>query len=340
MRKGWPGKLQIRRHLGERLERRLLLLSPSRRQRFELTRATVDRLVSRGDIHALDAGCGDGLLAEAVARQNPTWEIVGIDSSTSALARAQSRIADTDIYNIRFVEANVTEPIRGGPYDVIFAIECLEEIDDDRSALRSLAAALAPEGILLVHVPERDWRPILPGSSPTWRHEVRHGYSRTELTDQIEEAGLAVLEVRDSYHRLVQLAQEIRDRIKATPAWLRALAFPLMVVAVRLEAAGLRWGRGQALFAVAVRSDSLRHSFRQHELPGPGNELHRPGENPSRPPQASGDDCQRIVEFAHEDGMQSGRRCVTAQMSHRHDEEVMLPGDRGQTPVDLLCPDR
>ena len=51
----------------------------------------------------------------------------------------------------------------------------------------------------------------------------------------------------------VQLAQEIRDRVKLAPVWVRAFAFPAMVLAVRLEAAGLTWGREQALFAVAVR---------------------------------------------------------------------------------------
>jgi trans-aconitate methyltransferase len=213
----------------------------------------VDRLVNREGLHVLDAGCGDGLLAEAIARQNPTWKVVGIDSSPTALESARIRTRDAGLGNVRFVEANLTEPIDAPPYEIIFAIECLEEIEDDESALRVLADALAPGGLLLVHVPERGWRPLLPGSSPTWRHEVRHGYSRTGLTDQIEGAGLAVLEVSDSYHRLVQLAQEIRDRIKTTPTWARALAFPLMLVAVRLEAAGLRWGRGQALFAVAVR---------------------------------------------------------------------------------------
>jgi 2-polyprenyl-3-methyl-5-hydroxy-6-metoxy-1,4-benzoquinol methylase len=237
------------------LERRLALLSPARRQRFELALATVERL--RGDrphLEVLDAGCEDGQLAEAVARRRPAWHIVGTDASPAALERARRRIAASGVANVELVEADITEDIGNSRFDVILAIECLVEIEDDRRALSNLATALASDGILLLHVPERDWRPVLPGSAGSWRHEVRRGYSRPELVAMIEDTGLTVLEVSGSYRRLVQLAQEIRDRIKHAPVWIRALVFPAMVLAVRLEAAGITWGREQALFALAART--------------------------------------------------------------------------------------
>lgn len=237
------------------LERRIALLAPARRQRFELTLATVERL--RGDrphLDVLDAGCEDGQLAEALARRRPAWHIVGVDASPPALERARRRIAANGVTNVELVEADLTEDVGVARYDVVLAIECLEEIDDDRRALSNLAKALVSDGILLVHVPERDWGPVLRGSAAAWRHEVRHGYSRTELVAMIEETGLTVLEIRGSYRRLVQVAQEIRDRIKHAPIWVRALAFPAMVLAVRLEGAGVTWGREQALFALAARA--------------------------------------------------------------------------------------
>ena len=241
--------------LGAVLERRLALLSPARRQRFELALATVERL--RGDrdhLDVLDAGCEDGQLAEALARRRPSWRIVGADASPGALERARRRMATNGVANVELVEADITEGTVGSRYDVVLAIECLEEIEDDRRALSNLTADLAPDGLLLVHVPERDWRPVLPGSADSWRHEVRHGYSRTELVGMIEETGLTVVEIRGSYRRLVQTAQEIRDRIKHAPVWIRVLAFPVMVLAVRLEGVGITWGREQALFALAART--------------------------------------------------------------------------------------
>lgn len=234
------------------LERRLALLAPARRQRFELTLATIERLAGTRQVRVLDGGCGDGLLAEAVARKNPAWLIVGLDASPTMLAQARARIASAGLENVELVEGDVTKGIAGPGYDVVLAIECLSEIEDDRQALRVLADAVAPNGFLLVHVPERHWRPVLLGSPATWRHEVRHGYDREELIGLIEGTGLTVIELHGSYRRLVQLAQEIRDRIKRAPILVRALVFPLMVLAVRLEAVGVTWGRQQALFAVAV----------------------------------------------------------------------------------------
>jgi 2-polyprenyl-3-methyl-5-hydroxy-6-metoxy-1,4-benzoquinol methylase len=249
------GRVKLGRKLRVLLERRLALLSPARRQRFELALATVERL--RGDrdrLDVLDAGCEDGQLAEALARRRPSWRIVGADASPAALERARRRIAASDVANVELVEADLTEDTGDSRYDVVLAIECLVEIEDDRRALSNLAGALVPDGLLLLHVPERDWRPVLPGSAGAWRHEVRRGYSRPELVAMIEEAGLTVLEIRGSYRRLVQVAQEIRDRIKQAPIWVRALSFPVMVLAVRLEGAGLTWGREQALFALAART--------------------------------------------------------------------------------------
>jgi len=235
------------------LERRLALLAPARRQRFELALASMERRVVSRRARVLDAGCGDGLLAEAIAKRKPMWEIVGFDTSPAMLAHARARLASTRLENIALVEGDITERKADSGYDVVLAIECLAEIEDDRGALRALGDAVAPDGLLLVHVPERDWRPVLPGSPGVWRDEVRHGYTGDELFRLIEETGLTVIELHGSYRRLVQLAQEIRDRIKRAPILIRALAFPLMVLAVRLEAAGVTWGREQALFAVAVR---------------------------------------------------------------------------------------
>lgn len=225
-----------------------------------LTLATIESWAGERSLRVLDAGCGDGVLTEAIGRRHPTWRVVGIDVSGEALERVRNRVAAGPARNVAFVASDLTEDLGSALYDVVLAIECLVEIEDDRRALRMLATALAPEGLLLVHVPARDWRPVLPGSSPIWRHEVRHGYDRAELVRLIEETGLTVVKVRGSYRRLVQLAQEIRDRIKTAPTWCRALAFPLMVLAVLLEGAGLTWGREQALLAVARRKSVTTQS--------------------------------------------------------------------------------
>jgi 2-polyprenyl-3-methyl-5-hydroxy-6-metoxy-1,4-benzoquinol methylase len=251
-----------RRRLGAYAEAHLTLLSPSRRQRFELTLAKVDDYCGDCDgLRLLDAGCGDALLSIALGRRNPTWQVVGIDASPIALEQARHRVTASGLGNVELVEGDLTGEIGDAEYDVVAAIECLEEIEDDRAALRALAAALSPGALLIVQVPAHDWRPILPGSESTWRHEARHGYTRAELVALIEEVGLTVVDVRGTYRRLVQSMQEVRDRIKARSPLVRSIAFPFMKLAVHLEGAGLTWGREQALFVVAVRKGPADRSL-------------------------------------------------------------------------------
>jgi SAM-dependent methyltransferase len=236
------------------LEERLALMAPARRLRLALTEDEVAaRLGGESRLRVLDAGCGDGLLALAIAKRRPTWSMVGVDLNAELLDGARKRAAARGLPNARFVPGNLEQPLPEGERDAVTAVECLSEIPDDRQALRMMRGALRPGGLLVVQVPERDWQPVLPGSADTWREQVRQGYTAEQLRSYLEEAGFAEIEIRPTYRSLAAAAQEIRDRIKDRGLLVRLLAFPFLAAAVRLERAGLTWGRGNALMATAKR---------------------------------------------------------------------------------------
>jgi SAM-dependent methyltransferase len=231
-------------------ERRVRHLPAARRLRFELALDALDRLTDHGGIRLLDAGCGEGLFAELVARLHPSWQIVGVDADADLLQRARLS-AEEEGVNVTFEQSDLTEDLGDGVFDSVVALECLEEIDRDGDALSRMVAALKPGGLLLVHVPERDWKPVLRGSDRTWRHEVRHGYGEDELREKLERAGAEVLSIAGTSRGTVRVAQEVRDRIKTSRLAIRLLALPIAVGAVRLERWGVTWGRPRALFAEA-----------------------------------------------------------------------------------------
>lgn len=235
------------------LEERLALMAPSRRLRLALADEILGGRLGRG-ASVLDAGCGDGLLALALAERHPEWTVVGIDRRANFLAAARRRARRRGIVNVRFVEADLTEPLPESGFDAVVALECLHEIPDDRAALGGMAAALRAGGMLALQVPDSDWRPVLPGSPGIWRDEVRHGYSEAELRTMLSAAGLVPDELRPTYRGLVAAAQEIRDRIKASVIPVRLLAFPFLAAAVRLERLGITWGRPSAVMALAHRA--------------------------------------------------------------------------------------
>ena len=235
----------------ERLERRVRNLPPARRLRFQLALRSLKKIDRDEPLQVLDAGAGEGILALAIARGHPTWTVVAADIREDALQRGRSDADRDGVRNVCFERHDLTSPLPEGAYDVVLAMECLEEIQDDRAAVGSLASALRPGGLLLVHVPERDWEPLLRGSEKLWKDEVRHGYSREEFVALLEATGLDVLTVEPTTRGTVRLAQEVRDRIKTAGVAVRTLAYPPLTAALWLERVGVTWGPPRALYAEA-----------------------------------------------------------------------------------------
>lgn len=236
------------------LEERLALMAPARRLRLALTEAEVVRRLGQGSLRVLDAGCGDGLLSLAMAKRHRDWSLLGVDLREDLLEGARKRAGATSLANARFMPADLEKPLPEGGFDAVLAIECLSEIPNDRLALRAMVEALVPGGLLVAQVPDRDWRPVLPGSATTWREQVRQGYDAEELAAAMRHAGVERVEVRPTFRTLAAAAQEIRDRIKDSALVVRLLAFPLLAAAVRLERWGLTWGRPNAVIASGRRS--------------------------------------------------------------------------------------
>jgi ubiquinone/menaquinone biosynthesis C-methylase UbiE len=237
----------------ERLEHRVRDLRVARRVRIELAVDAVERFAGPRDLEVLDAGSGEGLLSEHLARRHPAWRIVGADLDAAQLEKAKRNAARLGLKNVRFVEADLTQDLGDTAYDAVTAIECLSEIPDDDAALMSMARALRPGGLFVAHVPERDWQPVLPGGQQTWRLEVRHGYSPEELIAKCERAGLGDVTVTPTARGTVWLAQEVADRLKTASLKRRVLAYPPIAAAARLERLGITWGKARALLVEARR---------------------------------------------------------------------------------------
>jgi SAM-dependent methyltransferase len=243
----------LRAATGRRLEDRILRAVPARALRFELALESLERFAGDRIVRLLDAGCGEGLFSDAVARAHPRWRVLAADANEEMLDRGRARARSAGLMNVEFLHADLTGDLGSAEYDAVAALECLVEICDDDAAIRAMAHALRPGGLFIAHVPERDWKPVLPRSERTWRHEVRHGYTEGEIVAKVEQAGLSVTAVSGTTRGTVRLAQEVRDRTKKLSLKLRMATYPAMVAAVRLERAGLTWGSERAIFLEARR---------------------------------------------------------------------------------------
>jgi SAM-dependent methyltransferase len=103
----------------------------------------------------LDAGCGTGenlrLLAELL---HPAY-LGGFDVSEEALALARAKAPGADVYR-----SDLCDPeLHSGAFDLVVSLDavCIPGAARALPGLRRLAAALAPRGLLVLHLPAYEW---------------------------------------------------------------------------------------------------------------------------------------------------------------------------------------
>ncbi len=109
-------------------------------------RAIADRVVALAPVSFLDAGCGEGFVAEVLLERLPGLELTGIDFSADAAGIAQTKLAGA-----RFETGDVTAlPFPDGAFDVVGCFEVLEHLRGD-GAERALAefARVARRAVVL-----------------------------------------------------------------------------------------------------------------------------------------------------------------------------------------------
>ena len=144
-----------------------------------------ERLGSGHDLSVLDFGCGTGTMAGHLSRFGP---VQAVDADADAVAFCRRR----GLTDVRHVPGSVL-PFDEHAFDLVTALDVLEHIDDDLSALVELRRVLRPGGTLLCAVPAF---PLLWGPQDEISHHFRR-YVRPELRARLEDAGFTVL--RASY---------------------------------------------------------------------------------------------------------------------------------------------
>ena len=165
---------------------------------------------------ALDVGCGAGLLAEPLARMGAT--VTAVDAAPELIAVAKAHAAGAGLkidYRAVGVEA------LNGRFDLVNAMEVVEHVADPRAFVASLAARLAPGGLLILSTPNRTaWSKLLTitlaegfGKIPKGTHHFDEFITPEEMTAMLAEAGLVVEDVEGiavSPMRGLHLSEDVR----------------------------------------------------------------------------------------------------------------------------------
>ena len=164
-------------------------------QHWHLDECTLRPLAGKS---ALDVGCGAGLLAEPLARMGAT--VTAVDAAPELIAAAKAHAAGAGLtIDYRAVGAEALD----GRFDLVTAMEVVEHVADPRAFVASLAARLAPGGLLILSTPNRTvWSKLLTitlaegfGKIPKGTHHFDEFITPEEMTAMLAEAGLVVEDV-------------------------------------------------------------------------------------------------------------------------------------------------
>ena len=147
---------------------------------------------------ALDVGCGAGLLAEPLARMG--GQVTAVDAAPELITAAKAHAAGAGLaidYRAVGVEA------LDGRFDLITAMEVIEHVADPRAFVASLAARLAPGGLLILSTPNRTaWSRLLTitlaeglGRIPRGTHHYDEFITPEELTAMLAGVGMEVTDI-------------------------------------------------------------------------------------------------------------------------------------------------
>lgn len=149
----------------------------------------------------LDVGCGGGILAESLANEGAV--VTGIDPSEKSLAVARAHAAQSGL-SIDY-QLGTAENLPSDNFDLVFAVDVLEHVDNLDGALARIAAVLAPGGGLgfLTHnrtvraFLELVWREeYVEHTSPEGFHDFAKFITPEELTDGLSRHGMVVQEIK------------------------------------------------------------------------------------------------------------------------------------------------
>lgn len=191
-----------------------------------------------GEKCIVDVGCGAGGNLTMLQQYG---KVVGMDISLTALSLCRRR------WNGALLGGDITQlPFRTNSVDVITALDVLEHVRDDITALRECWRVLKPGGCIIITVPSL--RSLWSVHDVALRHHRR--YSRAELGAKIARAGFVIDKLSFAICPLLPIVfvfrkvQNLCTCIAESRTALIELPNPLnraLIALLALEAQVLRW---------------------------------------------------------------------------------------------------
>ena len=141
---------------------------------------------AKKDNRILDAGCGMGVMLEALSKYG---DVYGMDMSEISVNYCRAKVCVEGREN-QILQGTLPDdlPFENNFFDNILALDLLEHIEDDMNAMKALYGMLKPKGNLLITVPA--FKTLWGYNDVVLKHYRR--YVKKELINMCHEVGFKI----------------------------------------------------------------------------------------------------------------------------------------------------
>lgn len=166
----------------------------------------------------LDAGSGFGQYSFYLTKLFPEAQITGLDIKSEIVASSNQLAEQFGLQNIHFEVGDLLTLNYPAQFDLVLNVDVLEHIEEDQLVMKNIASVLLPGGCFLLTTPYFDGSDSA-GTSFVSEH-VRPGYSRSELEDKLNAAGLSLQKFIITYGKYGAIAWRLLQ--KWPMSWLKS----------------------------------------------------------------------------------------------------------------------
>lgn len=148
-----------------------------------------------GTEHALEFGCGTGLVTGLIAPN--VADVLAVDNSSGMLATLMKKLDALHLQNVSTRSADISHEMPRGPFDLVYSSMTLHHIGDVADTITRLYGSIAPGGwVALADLAPEDGSfhgPNVPGV-------MHHGFQPADLLDWLARAGFRNAQVPVIHH--------------------------------------------------------------------------------------------------------------------------------------------
>ncbi len=186
----------------------------------------------KGRWNLLDAGCGFGQYDRFMLSHFKNVHVTSVDVKEDYLNDCRAYFKDEiEANRIEFNKADLLTLDETEAYDFIVCVDVLEHITEDEKVIANLCHALKPGGYFLMHSPSVFSEEDAGDEESFVGEHARTGYSKQQIGEKIENAGLEPVKIEYTYGPKGHLAWKLL--IQYPMLWMNKIklwALPLMAI--------------------------------------------------------------------------------------------------------------